>query len=528
MAELFGFGHQVPAPEHPWETSLRRDREISPLVKMLEEGGRNQEAALIKANITPQEKKVIADMLGRGSSTGMDQARFQDQLANAQSPEDFSRARQDLLNVPSGQANTALKIIDDAEEKFKKRREEDLLGKRLEDNLVDIFRNIEEAPKSFPFSNIREAAVGSDDPAVAKLKQASNAGVAMLRQAEGGGLLGVKMIGSLQEDAGHNIGKTLGTDPETLKAKLINPYIMSGLGDIVDKAEQRYAEEKARDLESTPKPAARPLYESNAKKFKEEGYGLTGVSMAINEAAVNFVLDALDFTVGSVYTLGKSMFSDDPAGRIGRIDAEKEAEAVESLMGLGLAAYAGGSLANTLGVGTASGLSTAQKIGTTALGTAAVTGAAKGAEAVASKVMGKPENDMQAGRNEAIGNIASIASTAGLFKAAGAARSRMANAAQGKPSIGPPPKGGAAGAANAEPPSTNPKASPRKPPTKGYNPSNEQGPVYDVSPITKGMEGVSKSAQASEFTVEPLRRGMNVTQDQALQMHEQIMTTGEL
>jgi len=37
MAELFGFGHQVPAPEHPWETSLRRDREISPLVKILEE-----------------------------------------------------------------------------------------------------------------------------------------------------------------------------------------------------------------------------------------------------------------------------------------------------------------------------------------------------------------------------------------------------------------------------------------------------------------------------------------------------------
>lgn len=528
MAELFGFGHQVPAPEHPWEKSLRRDREISPLVKILEDGGHAKEAALVKANITPQEKKVIADMLGGGggSSMGVDQARFQEQLANAQSPEDYSQIRQGLINLPSSQATVALKIVDDAEDKFKERQKEERLSKRIEDNLVEIHRNIDEAPKSFPFSNIREAAVGSDSPAVAKLKQASNAGVAMLREAEGGGLLGVKMIGSLQEDAGHNIGKMLGTDPEALKAKLLNPYRMSGLGDMVDKAEQRYAEEKARDLESTPKPAARPLYESNAKKFKEEGYGITGASMAINEAAVNFILDAVDMTLGSIYTLGKSMVSSEPAGRVGRVDAEPEAEAVEALMGAGLMVWSGGALANTLGVGSASGLSTAAKAGAIGGSTLAITEAAKRAEALSNKVMGKPKSDVQAARKEAVGNIASIMATAGVFKAAGAARARMARVASASPPTGKPPSGG--GGTKTEPPSTNPKAGAKKPPVKGYNPSSEEGAIYDVSPVTKGMEGVSKSAESSEFTVSGLRRGMDVTKDQALRMHEQIMTSGEM
>jgi hypothetical protein len=300
MADLFGFGVQKPAPKALGEDELKRDREISPLVRLMEESGNKQAAALTKANISAQEKSVIAKLLmqqGGGGGQANQLEALSDTLSNAKSSEELERNyAQASVRLASSGANPS--SINEQQKALKTSRDQKKRvfdDKKVEEGVRDRFERalnaIDNAEKAIGSGNLRKHIFTSDDPYIRELEGLSTYFAGLENLAEGGRhTVGVSQMKKNLENIVGQINKGTGVDPNTFIASLKGAMEAGGFGKIADEVLSERAAGKGNNMDAssnTIAPTSRTL-PSMGKHLKDSGFDTLGNAFGAVEGLMNF------------------------------------------------------------------------------------------------------------------------------------------------------------------------------------------------------------------------------------------------
>lgn len=479
MAELFGMGKQQPAPKRPWDEMLRRENEISPLVKLLEESGSPQAAALTKANISPQEKSVIAKMLAQSGGGGGEVNQLQslsDMLAQSKNRdelgENYAKASSILASLPDDSSRItgyqkALEITNTQTERKLRDAETQNEMKKIYSKALDL---VDRAPKSAFVGNLRQPIAASNSDDLNELIALGTKFVGMETQAEGGKYgAGVRQINENYKRLVGQIGHGTGVDPESFKGSLRGAMEAAGFSDIVSEVDQEREGAKGNMSASSNTIApSRTEVPSLGKWLGDNGYYGSSVVGAI-EGVMNNVSNISNLITAPLripvnFALGTNIGA-------ARVESTPESTMVENGLMLAESIATVGALSPALGVVGA--------VGATAAAPLAYKGGSKVAGKAYDMVSGAPETESAANRKQAVEELGGFISSGGLSM--GIKNYYQGNARRAAQPSGAPPR----------PPGGKPEGSSRGA-DKGFDVD-----ITPKSPVATKLETIGKYAGSS-------------------------------
>jgi len=403
MADLFGMGTQKPAPTRPWEEDMRRQKELDPLVKLLEESGNKMGAALTKAKISPQEKNVIAKMLqqGRGPGEVNQLQSLVDMIEGSKDREELGRnyAQASTAIASSGMDPSRITGHQNALKITYEQQDRALKDAKVESQIKDVYTRaldaIDKAHKSEGFGNLRHHIFTQEDPEIARLIGLSTKFAGMESQAEGGQhTVGVKQMKENYDRIVGQITKGFGVDPEVFKKSLDGAMEAGGFGNIVDEVQREREEAAASGNMTASSNIISPTVKnapSLAKYLGDNGY--TGASVAVGaiEGAMNTVSSFTGYLTLPLRAAANLILGSNIQAK--RFEDTKASRVVET--GLNIAGAVAGTVALSGGIGFI------PAIGSAAATFAASWAGSTGAGALYHGVMGEPKTEDEANRKNA-------------------------------------------------------------------------------------------------------------------------------
>lgn len=459
MAELFGFGTQKPRKLQPWEEKNRKEKELAPLQKLLMEQGREEEAAILNANIPANEKSIYA------RNAAIQAEKRQKEEAEKANKEEYLQGLYE-----------------------KGRRVTEAAYKESEGNI---------------FGNIREPIV-AQSPLLAMLHQEGAAAAGVLSGMEGNkGTQSGKVLAMNAEHTGAGkFGSIIGTSPELVTEKILNPYKMKGEE---ERAAIEAGQAEARNnMNATPTPRGVVKSKSQLVEEKIGSYAVTPMDW-IGDVMVDAGLSIANMATAAARTV----FPD--IGKVPELDtsdAQKSASnALVNAMGI----------AGAVMTGSAKGLGTVGKLATVGAGYVGSHLGSDIAGGLYNVVAGRPKTESQANRKEAVQEVGGMfgfgAGTKAGIKGAKAAPDLFSMANQKIfGAVNKDLSKARTDAANratgqfGEKPTIDVYATKKEPTSAGA-----AQPKENINPAQQGMErsksnleNIQKSAQASSIAVKPL------------------------